>query len=87
MPSPKARPATKNVKSGIKSQETWTVIGLPFNLNIKIATRRRQNCMRKRIKFDSTTDNGIINLGKYTFPKIAALFTNVFDVLVRHTEK
>jgi hypothetical protein len=29
----------------------------------------------------------MISLGKYTFPKTAALFTKVADVPVRHVEK
>ena len=34
------------------------------------------------IRFETTFDNGTIKRGKYTFPKIAALPTNVFEVFV-----
>jgi hypothetical protein len=37
--------------------------------------------------FDTITDKGIINLGKYTFPKMLALAVNVSDVLVSDSEK
>jgi hypothetical protein len=87
IPNPKPRPATIKIRKGIHNQEKCTLTGLPFILKTNIATRRRLNWMTKRIKFDSTTDSGIINLGKYTFPNIEALFTKVFEVLVRQTEK
>ena len=33
------------------------------------------------------TDSGITSLGKYTFPKMAALAVKVLEVLVRHPVK
>ena len=38
-------------------------------------------------RFDITIERGIINLGKYTFPKIFEFTVKVFDVFVRHSEK
>jgi hypothetical protein len=36
---------------------------------------------------ETTTDIGVTSLGKYTFPKIAALWTKVLEVLVRQAAK
>ena len=43
--------------------------------------------MTNFIILDITTDNGMISLGKYTLPKMAALLIKVLDVLVKHTAK
>ena len=43
--------------------------------------------MANLMRLDTTIVNGIINLGKYTFPKIVAFFVNTLDALVKHSEK
>ena len=39
------------------------------------------------IRFDITIDKGVIKRGKYTFPKVPALPTNTFLVVVKQVEK
>jgi hypothetical protein len=43
--------------------------------------------MRNFSRLDITTDRGIINRGKYTFPKIEAFDMKVEEVCTKHDEK
>ena len=45
------------------------------------------NWIIKEINWEITVAIGITNLGKYTFPKIGALVTNVFEVVVNDVAK
>jgi hypothetical protein len=39
------------------------------------------------IRFDKTTDIGVVRRGKYTLPKMDAFAKNVLDVLRKQSEK
>ena len=52
-----------------------------------IAARRSRNWIPNLTILLITVDNGITSLGKYTFPKMPALATNVLDVAFRQDEK
>ena len=43
--------------------------------------------MANRIKLDIIMYNGIINLGKYTFPNMPALDAKTEEVLLKDSEK
>jgi len=38
-------------------------------------------------KLDKIMEIGVVNLGKYTFPKMLAFCTNTFDVFITQSEK
>jgi hypothetical protein len=57
------------------------------NLYHSITERSKRNCMPNFTTLLATTDRGMIRRGKYTFPKIPALATNVFEVAFKHDEK
>ena len=52
-----------------------------------MAARRSRNWIPNFTILLITVDNGITSLGKYTFPKMPALATNVLEVAFRQEEK
>jgi hypothetical protein len=61
--------------------------GVEDNLYQSMAARRSKNWIPNFTILLITVDNGITSLGKYTFPKMPALATNVLDVAFRQDEK
>ena len=87
MPRPNPIPAIISTNTGIIKKETVRCTGDPLmakKINTAISNK---NCIPNFTRLDITVDKGITSRGKYTFPKMPALATNVLDVLVRHAEK
>ena len=57
------------------------------NLYHNIAARSSKNWMPNFTMLLKTVDSGMTSLGKYTFPKMPALATNVLDVAFKQEEK
>jgi hypothetical protein len=90
MPSPRPRPAIMMMMVGIRMRvEGVEVIeGVEgASLYQSMAARRSRNWIPNFTILLITVDNGITSLGKYTFPKMPALATNVLEVAFRQEEK
>jgi hypothetical protein len=68
---------------GVEVIEGVEVVILYHNM----AARRSRNWIPNFTILLITVDNGITSLGKYTFPKMPALATNVLEVALRQEEK
>ena len=99
MPSPRPRPAMMRIIVGINARLV-NVEGLNLSaegrgvegvevviLYQRMAARSSRNWMPNFTILLITVDNGITSLGKYTFPKMPALATNVLEVAFRQEEK
>jgi hypothetical protein len=99
IPSPRPRPAIMRMMMGINARLV-NVEGL--NLSAKgrgveevedvilyqsMTEMSSKNWMPNFTILLITLDNGTTSLGKYTFPKMPALATNVLDVAFRQLEK
>src|SRR5690349_19270098 len=86
-PSPNPKPA---ITIREKDRHNIQRRGSSVILDESIASRRKknmENCIPNRIKLTSTTESGMINLGKYTLPKRVPFWINVNAVPVKHSEK
>ena len=93
IPRPRPRPAMMRIIVGINARLV-NVEGVEVVEGVEevilyqsIAARRSRNWMPNFTILLITVDNGITSLGKYTFPKMPALATNVLEVAFRQEEK
>src|SRR5674476_1430136 len=87
MPRPSPMPAIIKTNTGIINNETPKCTGIPLTAKKINTAANNKNWIPNFTRLDITVDNGMTTLGKYTFPKMPALATNVLEVLLRHEEK
>ena len=81
IPKPKDKPAINIIKKGNNNIYILGVTLILPHIEQPIYTKINSNNWMKNLnKFDVTTDNGTISLGKQTLPNILAFEMKVLDV-------